>query len=66
MLYDECGKFVEFCVWDEEKGVERKFRVSDERVNKLVKTAWDEKWLVEVVVEEEGDQEVEIVKGIIL
>jgi hypothetical protein len=66
MLYDECGKLAEFCVWEEEKRVEKKFLIGDEGINDLVKKAWDEKWLVEVIAEAAEDGEVEVVKGIIL
>lgn len=65
MLYDECGKFVEFCVWEEERKIEKRLRAGDDGINDLIKKAWDEKWIVEVIAEGKEDGEVEIVKGII-
>jgi hypothetical protein len=77
VLFDSCGKFEEFCVHDE-KCVERRFRAGVEKFDELVRKAWEEKWEVEILVEDrEGsevvggkdnghDNEIQVVKGIVL
>jgi fructose-1,6-bisphosphatase len=71
VLFDSCGKFEEFCVRDE-RCVERRFRAGVEQFDELVRKAWEEKWEVEILVEvigendDEHDNEIQVVKGIVL
>ncbi len=67
VTFDNCGRFEEFCV-REEKGVERRFIASgEEGFDELVRKAWGEKWVVEVLVDEVGDPtQVQVAKGIVL
>lgn len=52
ILYDYHGKVKEFCIWDEEKGVERRFTTSHESLIELAIKAWDEKLLIEIIIVE--------------
>ena len=67
VAFDNCGRFEEFCV-REEVGAERRFLASrKEGFDELVRKAWGEKWVVEVLVDEEGDPtQAQVAKGIVL
>lgn len=67
VFYDDCGKFEGFCIREEGKGeVEKRFTAGKSGFDELVRRAWEERWCVEVLVEEERHGEVEVAKGIIL
>jgi hypothetical protein len=70
VVYDDCGKFRGFSLWEEGKG-ERKFKATESGLEGLVRKAWEEKWCVEIMVEEGHEArrnvgEMEVAKGIIL
>lgn len=67
ILYDCHGKVQEFCIWDEEKRVEERFYTSHEELIVLVKKAWDERWVVEIVaMEDRRSDGVFLVEAIVL